>query len=157
VGHEPERWRRGAILNIPPFPVFGANLFSYDQIKRTFYFWFFQMQEVAEEVISAEDFAFIDRIWGDWSPGYDATEDLPRVKECVRDPAHFHTALGYYWGQFDPPYMGSATWAAEQEAACNRTQATLSDLPRDTHPIFTKCVEKPSEKGGEHRCERESG
>ena len=117
VGQEPDRWRRGAILNIPPFPVFGANLFSYDQIKRSFYFWFFQMQEVAEDVISAEDFAFIDRIWGDWSPGYDATEDLPRVKECVRDPAHFHTALGYYWGQFDPPYMGSATWAAEQEAA----------------------------------------
>jgi pimeloyl-ACP methyl ester carboxylesterase len=91
VGQEPERWRRGAILNIPPFPVFGANLFSYDQIKRSFYFWFFQMQVVAEDVISADNFAFIDRIWGDWSPGYDATEDLPRVKECMRDPAHFHT------------------------------------------------------------------
>jgi len=62
VGQEPERWRRGAILNIPPFPVFGANVFSYDQIKRSFYFWFFQMQQVAPDVISADDFAFIDRI-----------------------------------------------------------------------------------------------
>jgi pimeloyl-ACP methyl ester carboxylesterase len=117
AGHEPERWHRCAILNIPPFQIFGANLFSYDQIKRSFYFWFFQMQAVAEEIISANDFAFIDRIWEDWSPGYDATEDLPHVKECLRDPAHFQTALGYYWGQFDPSRMGSATWAEEQEAA----------------------------------------
>ncbi|MDQ3303196.1 MAG: alpha/beta fold hydrolase [Actinomycetota bacterium] len=32
VGLEPARWRRCAILNIPPFQVFGANLFSYDQL-----------------------------------------------------------------------------------------------------------------------------
>ncbi len=120
AGHAPARWRRCAILNIPPFQVFGENLFSYDQIKRSFYFWFFQMQAVAEKIISADDFAFIDRIWGDWSPGYDATEDLPYVKECLRDPAHFQTALGYYWGQFEPARMGSAMWAEEQEAAWGR-------------------------------------
>ena len=117
VGHAPERWRRAAILNIPPFQVFGANLFSYEQIKRSFYFWFFQMQAVSEGIIAADDFAFIDNIWADWSPGYDAAEDLPLVKECLRDPAHFQTALGYYWAQFDPPRMGSAAWTEEQEAA----------------------------------------
>ncbi len=113
----PERWRKCAILNIPPFQVFGENLFSYEQIKRSFYFWFFQMQEVSEEIISADDFAFIDGIWSDWSPGYDATEDLPLVKECLRNPAHFQTALGYYWGQFDPVRFGSPGWTEEQEAA----------------------------------------
>ncbi len=89
-------------MNIPPFQVFGANLFSYEQIKRSFYFWFFQMQEVSEDIISANDIAFIDNIWEDWSPGYDATEDLPLVKECLKDPAHFQTALGYYWGSSIP-------------------------------------------------------
>jgi pimeloyl-ACP methyl ester carboxylesterase len=117
AGHEPERWRRCAILNIPPFQVFGENLFNYDQIKRSFYFWFFQMREVAEEIISANSFAFIDGIWADWSPGYDATEDLPHVKECLSDRAHFQTAMGYYWAQFDPTRMGSSGWAEEQEAA----------------------------------------
>jgi pimeloyl-ACP methyl ester carboxylesterase len=117
AGHAPERWRRCAILNIPPFQVFGENLFSHDQIKRSFYFSFFQMQAVSEEVVSANDFAFIDRIGEDWSPGYDATEDLPRVKECLSDPAHLQTALGYYWAQFDPTRMGSAAWTEEQEAA----------------------------------------
>lgn len=117
AGQAPERWRRCAILNIPPFQVFGANLFSYEQIKRSFYFWFFQMQEIIEDTVSANDFAFIDNIWADWSPGYDATEDLPLVKECLRDSAHLQTALGYYWGQFDPSRMGSPAWAEEQAAA----------------------------------------
>jgi hypothetical protein len=55
--------------------------------------------------------------WGDMLP-YHACYHLNK-RPCLQgvgDPAHFHTALGYYWGQFDPPYMGSATWAAEQEA-----------------------------------------
>jgi pimeloyl-ACP methyl ester carboxylesterase len=95
---EPGRWRRLVILNIPPLAIFGENIVTYDQIKRSFYFWYFQMQRVAEDVISADDFAFIDRIWADWSPGYDASEDLLRVKECIRQPEHFQAALGYYRG-----------------------------------------------------------
>ena len=127
AGKEPGRWRRCAILNIPPFAIFGENIVTYDQIKRSFYFWYFQMQRVCEQVISADDFAFIDRIWADWSPGYDASEDLPKVKECIREPEHFQAALGYYWGQFDPTRFGSPEWAAEQAAAWGRdiTQPTL--------------------------------
>jgi pimeloyl-ACP methyl ester carboxylesterase len=68
------------------------------------------------DAISADDFAFIDRIWGDWSPGYDAREDLPHVKDCIRDPAHLQAALGYYWGQFDPTHFGSQAWGEEQAA-----------------------------------------
>ena len=115
------------MLNIPPFAIFGENIVKYDQIKRSFYFWYFQNQRVAEDVIRADDFAFIDRIWADWSPGYDASEDLPKVKECIRDPAHFKAALGYYWGQFDPNRFGSEEWAAEQAAAwgADITQPTL--------------------------------
>jgi pimeloyl-ACP methyl ester carboxylesterase len=127
AGKEPERWRRVVVLDIPPFAIFGENIIKYDQIKRSFYFWYFQNQRVAEDVIRADDFAFIDRIWADWAPGYDASEDLPKVKECIRDPAHFKAALGYYWGQFDPNRFGSEEWAAEQAAAWGKdiTQPTL--------------------------------
>jgi pimeloyl-ACP methyl ester carboxylesterase len=114
---EPDRWRRCVILNIPPFAIFGENIVTYDQIKRSFYFWYFQMQRVSQDIISADDFAFIDNIWADWSPGYDAAEDLPKVKDCVREPAHLQAALGYYWGQFDPTRFGSPEWAEEQAAA----------------------------------------
>ena len=54
------------------------------------------MQRICEDVISAGNLAFIDRIWADWSPGYDASEALPKVKEGIREPAHFQAALGYY-------------------------------------------------------------
>jgi len=117
AGKRPELWAHCVILNIPPFAIFGENIVKYDQIKRSFYFWYFQLQHVVEASISADDFAFIDRIWGDWSPGYDASEDLPLVKDCIRDPRHLQAALGYYWGQFDPTRFGSPEWADEQLAA----------------------------------------
>jgi pimeloyl-ACP methyl ester carboxylesterase len=117
AGNRPERWAHCVILNIPPFAIFGENIVKYEQIKRSFYFWYFQLQHVVEASVSADDFAFIDRIWGDWSPGYDASEDLPLVKDCIRDPRHLQAALGYYWGQFDPTRFGSAEWADEQMAA----------------------------------------
>jgi pimeloyl-ACP methyl ester carboxylesterase len=127
AGKGPDRWRRCIVINIPPFAIFGENIPTYDQIKRSFYFWYFQMQQVAADVIAADDFAFIDRIWGDWSPGYDASEDLPHVKDCIRDPAYFQAALGYYRCQFDPTRFGSPEWVAEQADAwgANITQPTL--------------------------------
>jgi pimeloyl-ACP methyl ester carboxylesterase len=117
AGKRPELWAHCVILNIPPFAIFGENIVTYDQIKRSFYFWYFQLQHVVEASLAADDFAFIDRIWGDWSPGYDASEDLPLVKDCIRDPRHLQAALGYYWGQFDPTRFGSPEWADEQLAA----------------------------------------
>jgi pimeloyl-ACP methyl ester carboxylesterase len=51
AGKEPDRWRRCVVLNIPPFAIFGENIVTYDQIKRSFYFWYFQNQRVAEDVI----------------------------------------------------------------------------------------------------------
>ena len=104
-------------MNIPPFEIFGENLGTYPQIKKSFYFWYFQMQRVIEERIRQDDFAFIRDIWGDWSPGYRADEDMGYIREALADPDHLRAALGYYWGQFDPTRFGSPEWASEQEAA----------------------------------------
>jgi pimeloyl-ACP methyl ester carboxylesterase len=127
AGKEPDRWRHCVILNIPPFAIFGENILKYAQIKRSFYFWYFQMQRVCERVISADNFAFIDNLWADWSPHYDASKDLRKAKDCIRDPAHLQAALGYYWAQFDPTRFLSDDWVAEQKAIWgkNITQPTL--------------------------------
>src|SRR5947209_12473397 len=127
AGKEPDRWRHCVILNIPPFAIFGENILKYAQIKRSFYFWYFQMQRVCERVISADNFAFIDNLWADWSPHYDASKDLRKAKDCIRDPAHLQAALGYYWAQFDPTRFLSYDWVAEQKAIWgkNITQPTL--------------------------------
>ena len=116
---EPARWRRCAIMNVPPLAVFGEIVFRYDQLKRSFYFWFFQMQ-VSEEIVQANDLAFIDGLWADWSPGYDAKEDLPRVKECLRNPPNLQAAMGYYRALFDPARFGLPAAMEEQQAVWGR-------------------------------------
>jgi len=123
---DPARWRRCVIMNVPPLTVFAQVAFRYDQIKRSFYFWFFQMQ-VSDAIVPANDLAFIDGLWADWSPGYNAKEDLPRVKECLRSPANLRAAMGYYRAFFDPARFGAPAAMKEQEAAWGRSipQPTL--------------------------------
>ena len=82
--------------NISPFAIFGENIVKYDQIKRRLFLdsrisgW--------PRTSSADNFAFISLDSATGPPGYDASEDLPKVKDCIRDPAPSQS-LGYYWGQ----------------------------------------------------------
>jgi pimeloyl-ACP methyl ester carboxylesterase len=110
---QPQNWRRTVISNIPPMPVFGQVAFTYEQLKRFFYIWFFQM-DCAEEVLKANDFAMLDGLWADWSPGYDASFDLAQTKACLRDPAHLDAALGYYRTVFNPRLHGTAAYGERQ-------------------------------------------
>ncbi len=119
VAREPDRWRRCVILSVPPLAVFGQIAFRYPQIKRSFYFWFLQMR-IADGIVPAHDFAFLDGLWADWSPGYDAREDLRHAKDCLRDPAHLAAALGYYRAMFDPQAFGTPEASAAQAAAWGR-------------------------------------
>ena len=110
---EPTAWRRIVIINIPPLAYDGSIMFQYPSIKREFYWWFFQMR-VSNDVVRLDDFKFIDGIWADWSPGYDAHEDLPHAKDCVRDPANLDAALGYYRTFFDPQRFMTPDMIKEQ-------------------------------------------
>jgi len=89
----PDLWGRAVVFNIPPFEILGENLGTYEQIKRSFYFWYFQMQRVIEDRIRQDDFAFIRDIWADWSPGYTADEDLAHIRRALADP----TTSGRRW------------------------------------------------------------
>jgi pimeloyl-ACP methyl ester carboxylesterase len=122
----PARWRRAVIVNIPPMPVFGQVVFDYAQLKRFFYVWLFQY-DCAEEAIRADDFALLAGLWRDWSPGYDAREDLERTKDCLRDPAHLRAALGYYRSVMHPRCFGQPEYVAGQATVWGRAlpQPTL--------------------------------
>ena len=110
----PERWRRVVAMAVPPAPAVAAAFFSYAQLRRSWYMFFFQLP-LAEAAVGLDDLGFIDRLWADWSPGYDAGEDLARVKDCLRGPANLEAALGYYRALFDPARQ-SADLGAEQAA-----------------------------------------
>lgn len=95
VGWQPERWRRAVTMAVPPAGVLFGGLTSYDQLRRSWYMFFFQ-SPLAEAAVTADDMAFIDRLWADWSPGYDPTPDLPAVKAALGSPANVAAAVGYY-------------------------------------------------------------
>jgi pimeloyl-ACP methyl ester carboxylesterase len=91
---EPQRWRKVVSMAVPPGGAIGmAFLTDLAQVKRSWYMFFFQ-HPLSDLVVPGNDLAFIDMLWADWSPGYDATEDLGYVKDALRDPAHLQAALG---------------------------------------------------------------
>ena len=95
-----DRWRRFVAMSVPHLGSLAGLLGSYAQLKRSFYIWFFQLP-IAEGIVSADDLAFIDGLWGDWvGSGYDAKEDLGHVKDCLRQPENLAAAIGYYRDTF---------------------------------------------------------
>jgi pimeloyl-ACP methyl ester carboxylesterase len=91
----PDRWRRVVTLAVPPLALDTDIFADYDQLKRFFYL-FFLKTPFAESVVAADDMAFLDRLWEDWSPGYDARENLRNVKQCLRGEGNLTAAIGYY-------------------------------------------------------------
>jgi pimeloyl-ACP methyl ester carboxylesterase len=112
--HQPDRWRRLVTLAVPPPAAMGNAFFAYEQLKRSFYMFVFQTP-LAEVVVPMDDFAFIEGLWRDWSPGYDGAGDVAHVKAALREPAHLSAAIGYYRAMFDPA-RHVERYAAEEAA-----------------------------------------
>jgi pimeloyl-ACP methyl ester carboxylesterase len=111
----PERWRRLVSLGIPPLTMDAGLFGDYEQLKRFFYMFLFQLP-IAEAVVSADEMAFIDRLWAGWSPGYDASEDLGFVKDCLGSRANLSAAIEYYRAALGSPADTCARFEAEQRA-----------------------------------------
>jgi pimeloyl-ACP methyl ester carboxylesterase len=96
ASYEPDRWSKVVGMAVPPGPALGtAFLTNHEQLKTSWYMFFFQ-HPLADMVVPADDLAFIEMLWRDWSPGYDGADDVAAVKESLRDPAHLAAAIGYY-------------------------------------------------------------
>ena len=83
--HAPDRWRRIVAASVPPGPVMAQAFMDYDQLRRSWYMFFF-CNPLSDIVVPLNDRAFIQRLWQDWSPGYDGTADAARACEALADP-----------------------------------------------------------------------
>jgi pimeloyl-ACP methyl ester carboxylesterase len=102
AAREPDRWRRVVTLAIPPRALDPRLFADPDQVRRFAYLE--RLKEPgAERVVAADDMAYLDRLWAEWSPGYDAGEDLGHTKECLRDPANLDAAIAYYRAEEPDP------------------------------------------------------
>jgi pimeloyl-ACP methyl ester carboxylesterase len=99
----PERVRRLITAAVPyGGGFFQALVTSYAQQRRSWYMFFFQTA-IAEMAVGFNDFAFLERLWADWSPGWKWTADeMEALKRCFRAPGTLEAAIGYYRATLGP-------------------------------------------------------
>lgn len=90
-----------------PHPAAFAQAIAKDfaQLRRSWYIYFFQLRGWSDGAVRKNDFAFLDRLWRAWSPGWAFDpEDLAEVKRAFAAPGVLEAALGYYRTAFDPKH-----------------------------------------------------
>jgi pimeloyl-ACP methyl ester carboxylesterase len=124
LAHQPGRWRRAVTAAVAPQASMAEGFFRYDQLRRSWYVFFFQTP-LAEYAVGLDDLAFIDRLWADWSPGYDGTWDADRVKDALGAPERVAAAIGYYRSMLAGPPDDPEAAAAQAASATIAPQPTL--------------------------------
>jgi pimeloyl-ACP methyl ester carboxylesterase len=87
-----------AAASWPPYPE-DIDVASYEQMRRSWYIFLFQLP-AAEVFIRANNFALVDRLWLDWSPGYDSVDDRARAKEALSPPGCLEFTVNCYRSLF---------------------------------------------------------
>lgn len=91
---EPARISHMVAMSVPPMYDAAAPLI---QLKKSWYVLFFQLPLLPEMRVPKSDFAFIERLYRSWSPGWDTADyDLGPVKRCLATPGSLEAALAYY-------------------------------------------------------------
>ena len=101
AAHEDSPFCRVVAMSVPPFPaVRSARALRVlpRQLRSSWYIGFNQLPRLPERHLDR----LARKLWRDWSPGYDATEDLRRVAEALPDRAHRKAAVGYYRSLVSP-------------------------------------------------------
>lgn len=98
ASQRPDLFDRIVTMAVPPVATFGVNLRRYPvQLRRSWYMFFFQFRGLAEWAVRRRNFAFLDRLWQSWSPGwlYDP-ERMQEVKASLGAAGSLKAALAYY-------------------------------------------------------------
>ena len=121
----PDAFAKVVTMAVPPGNAVGvAFLSNLAQIKRSWYMFFFQ-HPFADFVVGANDLAYIDMLWADWSPGFAATEELALLKPSLRDPANLQAALGFYRATLGAGYNDPALQSAQDMSSTIPPQPLL--------------------------------
>ena len=98
----PELIRRAVVMAVPHPAKVATSLLDAKHIHRSFHWWFFQLPDLPEKALAADDFAFIDYLWSYWtSPGYQDEAHLREIKSMLSEPGVLAATLGYYRAMFD--------------------------------------------------------
>ena len=103
-------------MSVPRSTIFYESfLHSAAQQRRSWYIFFFQMP-YAKKAVEYNNYAFIERLCQEWSPGWKLPQgQLDTIKEVLGKPGVLRSALGHYRDSFGPvaPKLDSARAAIE--------------------------------------------
>jgi pimeloyl-ACP methyl ester carboxylesterase len=121
TAREPGLFRSATSIAVPPMHAVQAGIRRHPgQLRNSWYMLFFQLRGVADRAVAARDFAFLEKLWRDWSPGWRwDPEDMATLKETFRQPDVLWSALAYYRAMLNPMLPES------------RETRRLSELPID--------------------------
>ncbi|MDQ6605060.1 MAG: alpha/beta hydrolase [Actinomycetota bacterium] len=120
ASHSPHRFRRVVTMAVPPPATVFAPLMSprglagdlptaLGQLRLSWYMLFQQLPVISERRLGQ----LIPKLWADWSPGFDARQDLDHVFAALDSPRRRTAALRYYRALAQPWYR-LAKYAPEQ-------------------------------------------
>jgi pimeloyl-ACP methyl ester carboxylesterase len=131
----PEKVSRLINVAIPRGPATSNSfIMNPQQQRRSWYIFFFQMP-YAETVVAYNNFAFIERLWQDWSPGWQYPEaEMDSVKATLQKPGVLTAALRYYRHTFGSFELDS-------------TLTSISDRQGDPIPVPTLYIHGANDGG----------
>jgi len=115
--HPASPFARIVSMAVPPFPAMNPRREILGTWLRTMLrqprnSWYIALNQVPG--VSERRFEALTRkLWADWSPGYDAADDLAHLRDAVPDRDHARAVVSYYRA-FLRPGRGArayATWA----------------------------------------------
>jgi len=122
----PERVTRLVTIGAAhPAAVRGDLGPRYERHKGIWHAYFFQMP-YAEQVVAANDFAFLEAWWRDASPEFDPTPVIEGIKATFREPGVVTAALGYYRHTFHPANRDPALAVLQERMSAPTPVPTLS-------------------------------
>jgi pimeloyl-ACP methyl ester carboxylesterase len=94
AAHPDSPYRRVVALAVPPLGTMRGSPIRLGprQVRNSWYVAFNQLPLLPERTVDR----WLPKLWRDWSPGYDATEDLGHVRRAWPTPAHVGAAVAYY-------------------------------------------------------------
>ena len=99
----PEVVRSAVVMAVPHPAATRQSLLRAGHVHRSFHWFFFQLPQLPEQALSADNYAFVDWLWDYWTaPGFTDEEHLAEVKSMLAVPGALEATLGYYRAMFDP-------------------------------------------------------
>jgi pimeloyl-ACP methyl ester carboxylesterase len=119
VASAPERFRSLTIIAVPRLaPLARLIRKDRDQRRRSLYGLFFRWRGFSDFYLGWRNFAYLERLWRRWSPGWPIPfETLARVKSVFREPGVVRAALSYY------------RQASDRQSAAGKASARLLGTP----------------------------